>query len=549
MPGGDGNKLQLHSCVAIIIGACIGSAIFSVSGMTIWYAGPAAAISWFAAAVIFGLYGFLVAELAGKYPRSGGIYVFPKRAIGGKVGSFWGFISGWGYIISNIIAIAFSAICVGAYLQAGFPSLDCQAAISVCSCLAALAIILPGGNRSQSIQNALVYILIASLVFFCVMAFFGGGFDSSAFSDFFSKGSKGKTGFISAIPLAILAYGGCLTVSFIVSEVSDSKRNVPLSLVIGLGIVAVIYCTVIVAITGVVPIDVLGLDGTLRFVPFFTAIEYGGLSSYPWLAAIVAFSGTVALLTTMVILLRINARAIQAMTLDGQLPDIFAGQDSKGVAMPALVTMTATCIGLCLLQRWTEHLILLGAVINVVSMAITCASSLIARRQDGKSILFPASVTLVLASCFIPDIVNGETGMWIFTLSVYATGLAVYLLFRHNMHARLSGTVVHGKGHGHLHGLPTANLQPFEGEMPPPQGVWKTRVFLEGKIYEGLTNVGLRPSDDDSDKLTVETLIMDFDRDIYGYDMTLEFVSFVRKTRQFSSLDELKIQIEQDLQS
>ena len=64
MENKDSGKLGLVACIAILTGGCIGSAIFSLSGMTMYYAGPAAIITWIVAAIILGCYGVQVAELS-----------------------------------------------------------------------------------------------------------------------------------------------------------------------------------------------------------------------------------------------------------------------------------------------------------------------------------------------------------------------------------------------------------------------------------------------------------------------------------------------------
>ena len=120
MENKDGGKLGLVACIAILTGGCIGSAIFSLSGMTMYYAGPAAIITWIVAAIILGCYGVQVAELSVRYPHSGGVYVFPAKSLG----KFWGYLAAWGYIISNFIAVAFSAIYVATYLGVGFEALS-----------------------------------------------------------------------------------------------------------------------------------------------------------------------------------------------------------------------------------------------------------------------------------------------------------------------------------------------------------------------------------------------------------------------------------------
>ena len=544
-------KTGVCSAAALITGACIGSAILSISGVTILYAGPSAILSWLIAALIYGGYGMLVASLARRYPRSGGIYIFPKRAFGGVKGSFWGFISGWGYIVSNVIAIAFSAIFLGEYLKAGFPAMSSGLAASIVSCLAAAAILLAFPRRSGIIQTVLTGILVASLLIYCAFAFFGGAFDASAFNSFFTSGSKGATGFVSAVPLALVAYGGCLVVPFMASEVRNPSRTIPLSLALGLGAVALLYCSVLAAVTGTLPQSVLAGSDRLRYIPLVASVSDGNLAGWPWLLKLVSLSGVLALFTTIIALLRVNAKAMQVMAREGLMPKFLTRENRGGAPYGAVLILAAISVILCFFESITERLILLGALLNVISMVITIAAFRRIRRQEGGagklSILAVAGA--VAAVCYIPDVIRGDAGLWIFTLAVYAAGLAVYLFYRMSAKSRLSGIVVHGKGHGHRHGMPTANLDPYPGESLPRYGVWATRVMLDNKVYYGLTNVGLRPSDDDSPAPTVETLILDFNNQIYGDEMMLEFVSYIRETMKFADLDELRSQVSRDIES
>ena len=111
----------------------------------------------------------------------------------------------------------------------------------------------------------------------------------------------------------------------------------------------------------------------------------------------------------------------------------------------------------------------------------------------------------------------------------------------------LRGVVVRGKGKGHLHGMPTANLAVEPGTVLPKEGVYAARVHLRGEEYAGLTNVGRRPSDDDMPHITVETYILDFSGDIYGEMLTLELLHYLRGIRRFEGgLDELREQLKKD---
>ncbi|MBR5382641.1 MAG: tRNA (adenosine(37)-N6)-threonylcarbamoyltransferase complex ATPase subunit type 1 TsaE [Clostridia bacterium] len=112
----------------------------------------------------------------------------------------------------------------------------------------------------------------------------------------------------------------------------------------------------------------------------------------------------------------------------------------------------------------------------------------------------------------------------------------------------LTGTVVHGHGKGRTAGFPTANLACEQGTVLPPCGVYAARVTIEGRQYVGVTNVGTRPTADDSALTTVETWILDCSGDLYGKEMKLGLLSYLRGIRKFDSMENLKAQINLDAQ-
>lgn len=116
----------------------------------------------------------------------------------------------------------------------------------------------------------------------------------------------------------------------------------------------------------------------------------------------------------------------------------------------------------------------------------------------------------------------------------------------------LSGTVIHGKALGRTVGMPTANLKPDAISTQKKtaailrEGVYSTLCHIEGETYLGVTNVGRRPTVDHSDETTIETLLLDFSRDIYGASMTVEFFCFLRPVMTFENLQAVKEQVEKD---
>ena len=115
---------------------------------------------------------------------------------------------------------------------------------------------------------------------------------------------------------------------------------------------------------------------------------------------------------------------------------------------------------------------------------------------------------------------------------------------------QLSGTVAHGQSKGHTVGMPTANLPCPPGDQHPPFGVYAAKVTVEDgpdrKTFLGVTNVGLRPSVDSDPRPTVETLLLDFDGNLYGKRITVSLYRYLRPTVRMASLKEVKAQVEKD---
>ena len=109
----------------------------------------------------------------------------------------------------------------------------------------------------------------------------------------------------------------------------------------------------------------------------------------------------------------------------------------------------------------------------------------------------------------------------------------------------LTNRVTHGKKIGSSSlGFPTVNLQVPPQVIVPAFGVYATRVWVEGRSYIAVTNVGVRPTVEDNDgRVTVEGFILDFDGDLYGKELRMEFYHRIRGEQKFPSLQELSQEI------
>lgn len=112
----------------------------------------------------------------------------------------------------------------------------------------------------------------------------------------------------------------------------------------------------------------------------------------------------------------------------------------------------------------------------------------------------------------------------------------------------LRGLVHHGDARGRTIGVPTANMTPTV-DFVPRKGVYVTRTFWKGHIYPSITNIGFNPTFQEGKKPSIkaETHLLDFDDDLYGQEIQVEFLKYLRDEKKFSGIDELVKQIRADI--
>ncbi len=111
----------------------------------------------------------------------------------------------------------------------------------------------------------------------------------------------------------------------------------------------------------------------------------------------------------------------------------------------------------------------------------------------------------------------------------------------------LEGVVVEGQRIGRTIGFPTANIMLYEPlKLLPEDGVYAVWAESSGRVYRGITNIGTRPTVSFGNDKTIETHLLEFDEDIYGLPLKIEFAGRLRNEQKFSSLEELKIQLHKD---
>ena len=112
---------------------------------------------------------------------------------------------------------------------------------------------------------------------------------------------------------------------------------------------------------------------------------------------------------------------------------------------------------------------------------------------------------------------------------------------------RLSGRVVPGDGRGRTIGIPTANIDVWPEHAVPANGVYACRAWVGHLPHAAAVNIGTRPTVTDQTRRTIEAHLLDFDKDLYGINVTLDFIEFLRGEQKFNGVSELVAQIRRDV--
>ena len=114
---------------------------------------------------------------------------------------------------------------------------------------------------------------------------------------------------------------------------------------------------------------------------------------------------------------------------------------------------------------------------------------------------------------------------------------------------KITGKIVHGKALGRRIGIPTLNQTPPSDKLLPPFGVYYSEVKTDGRIFKGITNIGIKPTVTNDNRVTVETSLYDFSGDLYGETAEVSLLTFRRPEMRFSGIAELKKTMEKDIRA
>lgn len=457
------------------LAAMIGAGVFVSLGAAADLAGPAVLAALLLAAVVALANATSTAQLAARYPTSGGSYVYGRE----QLGHGWGFLAGWCFVIGKTASCAAMALVVAAYLV---PEEAWRRPVAAGVVLVLTAVNLVGVTRTAALARVLVAVALTALLLTAVRLAVGvvpgtvvgadgtGDIGGAAEGDAVATGGSAGTGFAAAVPgpladvpdgplgvvLAVLqaaailffAFAGYARVATLGEEVTDPRRTIPRAILLALGIVLALYVLLAVLLVLLDPVPA-GAGGRLVAevtpgwpdtaepgfdesdvgwgpAPFVTALDAVGAGG-AW-TAVVTVGATAAAAGSLLALVAGVSRTMLSMAREGDLPRPLAAVSARfGVPWRAEVTVGAIVVALVLLVPSALTAVAASSFGVLLYYAVANAAAL---TQQGADRMFPRALQVVgLAGCVLlvaalprPTLLAG--------LGVVATGILVRLLVR-----------------------------------------------------------------------------------------------------------------------
>lgn len=377
MSGGDGElarNLGFTEAMTMGGGTMIGAGIFILPGIAAEGAGPASSLSFALAGLVALFAAISLAELATGMPIAGGSYHYVNRALG----SFFGSIVGWGMWTGLMFASAFYMIGFGQYLVEPIPFIDGRFLIVLFGLLGLSFLVgvnYYGTEESSIFQNIMIGAeTVVILIYLAVGVFFVEPANLDPFAP------TGVSGIIATTGLVFVTFLGFEIIATVAEEVKNPGRNIPLTMILSVVSVTLLYVVVMVVSTGVVPFDQLGDS----LVPVSDVAEIS-MGTYGVVAIIM--SAVIAAISSSNSSILAAARVVFAMGRDDLMTDWLNETHSEFYTPHRAVMATGAITALLVLAGlWVETIIeILAEVASfsfLVAYALVHVALIVIRRAD-----------------------------------------------------------------------------------------------------------------------------------------------------------------------
>jgi APA family basic amino acid/polyamine antiporter len=325
--GGLKRTMGLTALTMFSVGSIVGTGIFVILGEAVPKAGPAVLVSFVLAAITCGFSAFSYAELAGSIPISGSSYSYAYATLGELVA--W--VVGWCLMLEYGVSVAAVAVGWGQYLneflvtfnvaipeqwanppgQGGVFNIPAVVVVVLCTVL-----LLRGASESAKVNTFMVFLKIAILLFFVVVAF--TAFEPGNFTPFLPLGIAGVSAAAGQVFFSYIGFDAASTAG---EEAKNAKRDLPRAIIGSLIIVTVLYILVAAAAIGArggQPAQWEGANGEAVLAGI--AQEATGSS---WAPAIISLGAVISIFSVVLVVMYGQTRVLFAMGRDGLLPKVF----------------------------------------------------------------------------------------------------------------------------------------------------------------------------------------------------------------------------------
>lgn len=303
-------RLGTGDAVVLGLGSMIGAGVFAAFAPAARAAGPGLLIGLAIAAIVAYCNATSSARLAARYPSSGGTYVYGRE----RLGDFWGYLAGWGFIVGKTASCAAMALTVAAYTAPGLGR-PVQSAIAAAVVLALTAVNYFGVHRSALATRVIVAVSLLVLTAAVITIGLAGTPSATRLAPF---PSASVLGVLQAAGLLFFAFAGYARIATLGEEVRDPERTITRAIPIALAGTLVVYAAV-----GIALLLQLG-PTTLAAVPDPVAHAVPA-----WLSPVVRAAAALAALGSLLALVLGVSRTIFAMARDGHLPHRLAAVHAR----------------------------------------------------------------------------------------------------------------------------------------------------------------------------------------------------------------------------
>ena len=437
--GGLKRSMSLFALLMFSVGSIIGTGIFVILGEAIPKAGPAVIISFILAAVVCAFSALSYAELAGTIPVSGSSYSYAYATLGEIIA--W--VCGWGLMLEYGVSVAAVAVGWGQYLNEFLATFgiaippefanppgenggvfNIPAVVVVLACM---FLLLRGASESARMNNVMVLLKLAILIFFCAVAF--TAFDGSNFAPF---APLGIAGIGAAAGQVFFSYIGFDAASTAGEEAKNPKRDLPLAIIGSLIVVTIMYLLVTIAAIGAnggQPSDFEGESGEAVLARIANDVTGG-----TWAGAIIALGAVISIFSVVLVTMYGQTRILFAMGRDGLLPKVFTRVNpstqtpvNNTIIVAVVISILAALVPLGQLAEATSIGTLFAFMI-VNAGVISLRRSRPEMDRSFKTPLFPVTPILGVIGCLYL-IASLASITWLVFAIWLAIGLIIYFTY------------------------------------------------------------------------------------------------------------------------